>query len=85
MNENIIEVYDYNGKKMKINVIKYFTLKENMKDYIFYKLYSHVSSNTVLVAEVDEKEDSIYLKDVENNSIKNQLKSVLENISKGDR
>lgn len=74
-----MKVYDANDRLIEINIIKYFTLKENMKDYIFYRLYKNISSNTVFAAEVVEKENTIYLKEVEKKFL-SKLKILLKQL-----
>lgn len=80
--EKIINVFNEKGKLEKIEILKYFTLKFNQKDYIIYKNLDLNTKNDSLVfsAEVEENDDNIYLKPIVNKEISEKIKKIMEEI-----
>ena len=83
----ILEVYNQDEKLEKIEVLKYFSLKQNNKDYIIYKPLTTNSNSDVLIfsAEINENEDSIFLMPRENKEIESLMKDVAEKLFKGEK
>lgn len=83
----ILEVYNQEGKLEKIEVIKYFSLKRNNKDYIIYKPLEKSSNKDTLIfsAEIEESDDNISLLPIENKEIKELIQEIAENIFKGEK
>lgn len=81
MDDNcIIEVINEKNEKEKIQVLKYFTLKSNQKDYIIYKSFNLKNTMDVLIfsAEIEEGKDYMYLKSIEDKEILEKLKTIME-------
>ena len=83
--EKIISVLNEEGKLEQIEIIKYFTLKSNQKDYIIYKSLDFNTNNDILIfsAEIDEKNNEIHLKSIENKEIEAKIKKIMEEIFNG--
>lgn len=83
----ILEVYNQDEKLEKIEVLKYFSLKQNNKDYIIYKpLTTNLNSDvSIFSAEINENEDSIFLMPIENKEIESLMKDVAEKLFKGEK
>lgn len=88
MEENsILEVYNQDNKVEKIEILKYFSLNKNNKDYIIYKpakIKTPLSDELIFSAEIVEKEDSIFLLPIEDKEIENVIKDIAEKILKGE-
>lgn len=83
--EKMISVFNEEGKLEQIEIIKYFTLKFNQKDYIIYKSPALNTKNDSLIfsAEIEEKDDEIHLKSIENKEIELKIKKIMEEIFNG--
>lgn len=83
--EKMISVFNEEGKLEQIEIIKYFTLKFNQKDYIIYKSPAFNTKNDSLIfsAEIEEKDDKIHLKSIENKEIELKIKKIMEEIFNG--
>ena len=55
MDNNIIEVLNEKNEKEKIEVLKYFTLKINQKDYIIYKSLNNSKNDTLILKKLKMK------------------------------
>lgn len=83
MNSNgIIEVLNEKNEKEKIQILKYFTLKANQKDYIIYKNLNLNTTADVFVfsAEIEETKDCISLKSIEDKEILEKIKKIMEEL-----
>ena len=84
MDNNIIEVLNEKNEKEKIEVLKYFTLKINQKDYIIYKSLNDSKNDTLIFsAEIEETENEIYLKQIKENEILEKIKNIMEELYNG--
>lgn len=85
--ENILEVHNQDNKVEKIEVLKYFTLNKNNKEYIIYKtLTAKVNSDALIFsAEIVEKSDSILVLPIEDKEIENLIKDITEKLIKGEK
>lgn len=84
MDNNIIEVLNEKNEKEKIEVLKYFTLKINQKDYIIYKSLNNSKNDTLIFsAEIEETENEIYLKQIKENEILEKIKNIMEELYNG--
>ena len=80
MTDNYLNVIDFDGSNKTIEVLKYFELKKNGKDYIIYKDRNDVKNYLVYAAEVIENDDEIILKEIDNEEIKKTLEDIMEKI-----
>lgn len=78
MTDNYLNVIDLDGSNKTIEVLKYFELKKNGKDYIIYKDRNDVKNYLVYAAEVVENDDEIILKEVNDDEIKRSLEDIIE-------
>lgn len=78
MTDNYLNVIDFDGSNKTIEVLKYFELKKNGKDYIIYKDRNDVKNYLVYAAEVVENDDEIILKEVNDDEIKRSLEDIME-------
>ena len=83
----ILEVYNQDEKVEKIEVLKYFSLKQNNKDYIIYKPLTTNSNSDELIfsAEINENGDSIFLLPIENKEIEKLMKDIAGKLFKGEK
>lgn len=83
--DSIIEVINEKNEKEKIQVLKYFTLKTNQKDYIIYKNSEIKTSADVFIfaAEIEETKDSICLKSIEDKESLDKIKEIMEELYNG--
>lgn len=83
----ILEVYNQDEKVEKIEVLKYFSLKQNNKNYIIYKpLVANLKSDSLIFsAEINEKEDIIFLMPIEDKKIESLMKDIAEKLFKGEK
>ncbi len=82
--KEIIKIYDEAGNEKEVEVIHYFTLESNDKDYLVYTEGSEDASGNVIVytSEVLEKEDGIELLGVEDPQVLEEITKVLTEIVK---
>lgn len=81
----IINIIDENGVAKQVEVVAYFTLKMNSKDYLIYtENKTDASGNVeVSVSEVTEQEDgTIVLNGVEDDAVWVEIKKVMLDIAK---
>ena len=76
--ENIIEVLNEKNKPEKIEIIKYFKFENSKNEYIIYKSLDIPSKdkNIIFSAEVIETEDSITLKNIEDENIAKEIERI---------
>lgn len=82
MKDNIMQIIDFNGVEKSIEVLKYFELKKNGKDYIIYKDEGN-KNYLVYAAEVVESDDEVILKEISDEDIKKTIEDIMENIKNG--
>lgn len=80
MTDNILDVIDFDGQDKSIEVIKYFELKKNGKDYIIYKDKGSIKPYLVYGAEVVENDRDIILKEIDDPDIKKIIEDIMEKI-----
>lgn len=84
MNENIIEVLNNNGTPEHIEILKYFSLKSNGKDYILYKKdLKNTKEYIIYSAEIKELSDNIILNSIEDKEVLDEIKNIVEEIKNG--
>lgn len=81
MKTNILNVMNENGLEEQIEVVKYFTLKENNKDYIIYKVAK--TKNLLYSAEIVETADEIVLSEIKDDSVKKELIEIMDGMKNG--
>ncbi len=83
--ENIIEVINESNKTEKIEVLKYFKFKNDDRTYIIYKNAHDISKNKSIIfsAEVIEDDDSITLKEINDENIVEKIRQIAEEIYNG--
>ena len=80
MTDNYLDVVDFDGNNKTIEVLKYFELKKNGKDYVIYKDRDEAKNYLVYAAEVVENDDEIILKEINDEKIKKTLEDIMEKI-----
>lgn len=85
MNEKeILKVTDENGVEEEVEVLSYFTLDSNGKDYLIYtdKDSEEDENGNVLtyISEVIKDNDSIELKEVRDENILNEIREIVTEI-----
>ena len=80
----ILEVIDKNGLNQTIEVVLYFSLDTDGKDYIIYKDLSEADKDMLYASQVIEKDEEIQLKDITDEEIISQIKQIIEEIKRGD-
>ena len=83
-NKEIVKIIDEQGTEKEIEVVAYFTLKINNKDYIIYTENKMDASGNVEVytSEVIKNENGLELKGVEDDSVWVEIKKVMLDIAK---
>ena len=81
----IIKVYNQDKKIEEIEVLKYFTLKQDNNDYIIYRPVKSNMNNESFIfsAMLKENENTIFLMPIENKEIEELIKSIVEKIING--
>ncbi|MGM9882295.1 MAG: DUF1292 domain-containing protein [Bacilli bacterium] len=85
MNEKeILKVTDENGVEKEIEVVSYFTLNSNGKDYLIYTDANSVEDRDgnilTYTSEVVNNGDSIELKDITDENVLNEIKEIITEI-----
>lgn len=82
--KEILKVTDENGVEKEIEVVSYFTLNSNGKDYLIYTDVNSVedSDGNILTytSEVVNNGDTIELKDITDENILNEIKEIITEI-----
>ena len=83
-NKEMIKVIDEQGTEKEVEVVAYFTLKINNKDYIIYTENKMDASGNVEVytSEVVKNETGLELKGVDDDSVWVEIKKVMLDIAK---
>ncbi len=82
-----IKITDENGKEKEVEVLHYFTLNSNNKDYLIYTENEEDEKGDILVysSEVIEKDNEVELKAITDEKILAEVTEVLkELISEGE-
>jgi len=82
--KDIIKITDEDGVEKEVEVINYFTLNSNGKDYIIYTENKEDSKGNIVVytSEVVDHGDSIELVGIEDDKIMNEIKNIMIEITK---
>ena len=80
----ILEVLEKNEKKQTIEVVLYFSLDTDGKDYIIYKDLSEADKDMLYASQVIEKDEEIQLNDITDEEIISQIKQIIQEIKTGD-
>ena len=82
--KDIIKITDEDGVEKEVEVINYFTLNSNGKDYIIYTENKEDSKGNVVVytSEVIDHGDSIELVGIDDDKIMEEIKSIMIEITK---
>ena len=82
--KEILKITDENGVEKQVEVLNYFTLKSNNKDYITYTENKEDAKGNIIVytSEVIDKGDSIELVGIEDANIVKEIKDVLVELAK---
>lgn len=82
--KEILKVTDENGVEEEVEVLSYFTLDSNGKDYLIYtdKDSEEDENGNVLtyISEVIKDKDSIELKEVRDEKILNEIREIVTEI-----
>ena len=83
-NKDIIKIIDEDGVEKEVEVINYFTLNSNGKDYMIYTENEEDSKGNMVVytSEVINHGDSIELVGVDDEQIMNEIKQIMIEITK---
>lgn len=85
--KEILKVTDENGVEKEIEVINYFTLNSNGKDYLMYidanSTEDENGSIMTYTSEVVDNGDSIELKDITDENVLNEIKEIITEIVNG--
>ena len=82
-----LNVIDENGVEKEVEVLSYFTLKSNGKDYLIYTENQEDTNGNVYTytSEVIENNESVVLKGIEDQSVLDEIKSIIsEIVNSGD-
>ena len=84
MEKETLKIIDENGMEKEVEVINYFTLNSNGKDYITYTENQEDAKGNVIVytSEVVDKGDSVELVAIEDANIVKEIKEVLVDLAK---
>lgn len=82
--KDLLRIIDENGEEKEVEVINYFTLNSNGKDYMIYTENQEDSKGNVVVytSEVVHHEDSIELIGVDDNQVMEEIKNIMIEITK---
>lgn len=77
-----ITITDENGREMEVEVIHYFTLESNNKDYVVYTNNQEDENGNVLVftSEVMEENDCVKLLGIEDAEVVKEITQILTDI-----
>ena len=84
-NKNYITIIDSNGMEKRVEVLNYFTLNSNGKDYVAYTENQEDANGNVIIAtsEVIERPDgSIEFANITDQNTLNEIKNVLFDLCK---
>lgn len=84
MEKETLKIIDENGMEKEVEVVNYFTLNSNGKDYITYTENQEDAKGNVIVytSEVVDKGDSVELVAIEDANIVKEIKEVLVDLAK---
>lgn len=84
--KNIIKITDENGVLKDVEVLHYFTLNSNNKDYIVYTENELDANGKVLIhtSEVIDNGDEVILEGIEDMKVLEEIKEVLLEIIKDE-
>jgi len=82
--KDIIKITDEDGVEKEVEVINYFTLNSNGKDYIIYTENKEDSKGNIVVytSEVVDHGDSIELVGIDDDKIMDEIKNIMIEITK---
>ncbi len=82
--KEMLKIIDENGIEKEVEVINFFTLKSNNKDYITYTENKEDAKGNIIVytSEVIDNGDSVELKGIEDANIVKEIKDVLVDLAK---
>lgn len=84
MEDNIIEIINSKGQKEKIEILKYFKLNLNQKDYIIYKSAGLSSKEySLYAAEIYEDNNDIILTPIIEKAILNEIEKIMRGMKNG--
>jgi len=79
MAKDIMSVFNLNGELEDIEVIKYFKFKNDDSKYIIYKsVQDRGLKYEVYAAKVSETEEAIYLENIDDSNVLNNIRKVME-------
>ena len=84
-NKEMIKIIDELGAEKEVEVVSYFSLKSNGKDYLIYTENKVDASGNVEVYTsevVNNADGSIELKGIDNDSVWSEIKKVMLDIAK---
>ncbi len=83
--KEILNITDENGKEKEIEVLHYFTLESNNKDYMVYTENEEDDKGNILIytSEIVEKDDEVELKAITDSKILEEVTKVLTDIIQG--
>ena len=84
MDENKIIILNEEGKEIEIQIISYFTLASNNKEYIIYTEEKEFKDGKVEVSTseiVTHEDGSITLEGIEDEAVWEEIKEVMEDIA----
>lgn len=80
MENNTILHIIQDGKDLDIEVLHYFTLDYNGKDYIIYKIANNRKNNLIYSAEIRETNAEIILKEIKDEQVIIKLQQVMQEL-----
>ena len=86
MEKETIKITDVDGVEKEVEIVNYFTLNSNGKDYITYTENKEDSKGNIIVytSEVIDKGDYIELGAIEDENIVKEIKDVLIDLAKSE-
>lgn len=75
------------GKEIEVEIVAFFTLKSNRKDYLIYTEHTVDENGNIEIytSEVKEgKKGELILVGVENDDVWNEIKQVMVNLARGE-
>ena len=80
----ILEVLNKKGIKQKIEIILYFSLDIDEKDYIIYKDLSEANKDMLCASQVIENDETIELNEITDADIISKIMEIIEEIKRGE-
>lgn len=81
--KNILKVIGDDGKTKEIEIMLYFTLETNNKDYVIYKELENDNKDMLYSSEVVKANGDTLLKEITEQKIIEEIKSIISEVENG--